>query len=105
MVLNYIFFVLVFISPFTMLASIIYAVRMGVLSRRYRSGRILFSIIVGQKAWALMLMVYICLVTLYPTAFPQESRAVIRVLFALYLVVQSITAVVMLRRLRSLGET
>lgn len=102
--MNYVYFALVGIAPFSMLAALIYAARLGVLSRRYRSGRILFGNIFASQLWGFMLLVYILTVLVTPLTFDQWERAVIRVFFALYLVVQSLATIISLWYLRRNGE-
>lgn len=104
MVLNYIYFILVCTAPFSMLAALIYAARLGVLSRRYRSGRILFSNIFASQLWGFMLLVYILISVMSPLDFTPQERAVIRIFFALYLVVQSFATIISLWYLRRNGE-
>lgn len=103
MVLNYAFLGCIGLATFLLLASLGYAVYLGVLTRESRTGRIVFGTVTTQKGFIFLILADFYLALLVPD-WVATHRQAIRWTLVLYLLVQSLGTLIALERLRRLGE-
>lgn len=80
-----------------------YSVYLGVLSRRTRTGRIVFGTISSLKLWVLLILGDFFVASLWPR-WVADHRGVIRWALVVYLLVQTLCSLIALNRLHRKGE-
>jgi hypothetical protein len=101
--LDVVFVALVSLATLALLATFGYAVLLGVLTRRTRTGRIIFGVVASIKLFVLLILADFYIAILLPGTV-RDNRQVIRFALVVYLLVQSISSLIALERLRRLGE-
>jgi hypothetical protein len=87
-----------------LLASLGYAIYLGVLTRRTRTGRVVFGAVSSLKFFVALILADFYLAVLFPE-WVQANRSTIRWGLVLYLMLQSFGTLVALERLRRYGES
>lgn len=97
MVLDTLFIILVFAATLGIVATVLDFFLLGLVVRGPGLGRILFGALVSLKLWVAFILAdfYVALIS---PGFVESHRQAIRLLLALYLVVQSIGSLIAIER-------
>lgn len=104
MVADVAFLVLTVLATLLLWGTFGYSVYLGVLSRRTRTGRILFGTISSLKLWVLIILGDFFVAALWPW-WVSAHRQEIRWVLVVYLLGQTLGSFVALNRLHRKGET
>jgi hypothetical protein len=101
--MNFLFTCLVILATVLLLTTLGYSIYLGVLTWGTRTGRTVFGTVTSLKFFVLLILADFYVAILVPD-FIADHREAIRWGLVLYLVVQSLSTLISLERLRRYGE-